>query len=398
MTVPHEHRLRQLADVLAHSGELTADWREAFCAAPRHVMVPRYYEQDDSGQWHLVDGAERSVHQQWLDAVYSDRTLITALLDHQGPWGVQQVPVSSATQPGLMMRMLDELDVDDGHRVLEIGTGTGYNAAILSARLGDDNVYSIDLRPDLVTAARESLTSLGHHPTLVTGDGAQGLPDGAPYDRIIATCAVRCIPRAWVAQLAPGGVLLADIKGSINAGNIVKLQKPCDADLVQGNFLPWWAGFMTMAHDDSPPHASQPLETDDGDITHRSSALGPEALDNPVLAFLAQAHLPADVELRQRLIGDQWATVLRTRSGSWCSVEPRADATSRYQIQEGGPTRLWEFVEAAYRQWSDIGNPTWDRFGITVTDHDQRIWLDRPEGQYTWTMQSPPLTSEGARP
>lgn len=329
-TISYGHRIRQLADMLTHNGELSAAWREAFCAVPRHVMVPRYYEQDDSGQWHLVDGAEPSVRGRWLDAVYSDRTLITALLDHQGSWGVQQVPVSSATQPGLMMQMLDELDVAEGHRVLEIGTGTGYNAAILSARLGDDNVYSIDLRSELVTAARENLTSLGYHPTLVTGDGAQGLPECAPYDRIIATCAVRCIPRAWVAQLAPGGVLLADIKGSINAGNIVKLHRRDSADLVEGTFLPWWAGFMTMAHDDSPPHASQPLETDDGDITHRSSTLGPGALDHPVFAFLAQAHLPADVELRQRFTGNQWATVLRTRSAA-SSPEPTPHRVTRYR-------------------------------------------------------------------
>ena len=76
--------------------------------------------------------------------------------------------------PSLMARMLEALDVRDGHRVLEIGTGTGYNAALLCHRLGACNVVSIDIDPTLIVATRKRLAGLGHHPTLVVGDGTAG--------------------------------------------------------------------------------------------------------------------------------------------------------------------------------------------------------------------------------
>jgi SAM-dependent methyltransferase len=80
-----------------------------------------------------------------------------------------------------MTRMLEALDVRDGHRVLEIGTGTGYNAGLLSHRLRDTDVFSIDIEPDLVDLARQRLARLGYHPTVVAAEGAEGLPHHAPF-------------------------------------------------------------------------------------------------------------------------------------------------------------------------------------------------------------------------
>jgi protein-L-isoaspartate O-methyltransferase len=127
-----------------------------------------------------------------LELVYSDTTLITAVADY-AERGVQ-IPVSSSSKPDLMVRMLEELDVTDGDRVLEIGTGTGYNAALLCHRLGSQNVFSVDVDPALIAAARSRLARLGYHPTLAAADGAAGIAEHAPYDRIIATCSVPVIP------------------------------------------------------------------------------------------------------------------------------------------------------------------------------------------------------------
>ncbi|MGH3781669.1 MAG: methyltransferase [Pseudonocardiaceae bacterium] len=79
---------------------------------------------------------------------------------------------------------------------MEIGTGTGYNTALLCHRLGDAHVTSIDIDPDPVADAREPLAALRYLPTLLAGDGARGASGNAPYDRIIATCAVSTIPQA----------------------------------------------------------------------------------------------------------------------------------------------------------------------------------------------------------
>ncbi|MGB6164063.1 MAG: methyltransferase domain-containing protein [Pseudonocardiaceae bacterium] len=224
-------RARRLAEKLVADGDLhSPQWNSAVCAVPRHEFIAHYYRHDTSTRpatWQLVAPTDPSEVQAWLDLVYSDTTLITAVASY-AERGVQ-IPVSSSSKPDLMVRMLEELDVTDGDRVLEIGTGTGYNAALLCHRLGSQNVFSVDVDPALIAAARPRLTRLGYQPTLAAVDGAAGLAEHAPYDRIIATCSVPAIPPAWIDQLAPGGRILADVEGPLGAVNLVTLQTLCRA-------------------------------------------------------------------------------------------------------------------------------------------------------------------------
>ncbi|MCA1601291.1 MAG: protein-L-isoaspartate(D-aspartate) O-methyltransferase, partial [Acidobacteria bacterium] len=158
MTVPAEEwkpRARQLAEQLIAAGKLkSAPWREAVCVVPRHEFVPEVFRQDRLDQydetWRQLDTTTEQGRQEWLDQVYSNTALITAL-DR-----ATQTPslLSTSSMPALMTRMLESLDVRDGHRVLEIGTGTGYNAGLISHRLRDTNVFSVDIEPDLVELAR----------------------------------------------------------------------------------------------------------------------------------------------------------------------------------------------------------------------------------------------------
>jgi protein-L-isoaspartate O-methyltransferase len=193
---------------------------------------------------------------EWLDAVYSDQTLITkgvqVPLSRALRPGAGLIYASSSTLPPLVLRMLEELDVTDGCRVLEIGTGSGYNAALLCERLGSAQVTSVDIDPELVDLAREWLAVNGYTPTLAAVDGAGGYPPAAPYDRIIATCAVPAIPAAWLAQVAPGAVILTDVHGPLG-GTLVRLTVDAHATAT-GRFVPHWAGFMWMRHTVDPPH------------------------------------------------------------------------------------------------------------------------------------------------
>jgi protein-L-isoaspartate O-methyltransferase len=104
--------------------------------------------------WRSLDAADRS---RWLDAVYVDTTLVTALdpvtATPTGDGAFTGMPTSSSTLPSLMARILEDLDVAEGHRVLEIGTGTGYNAGLLSQRLGGQQVYSVDISRSIVDDA-----------------------------------------------------------------------------------------------------------------------------------------------------------------------------------------------------------------------------------------------------
>ncbi len=135
-------RLEELAEELTASGDLCSpEWRRAFLAVRRHIFVPRYWHDEEPGafpaQWRMVDNATRN-HQEWLDAVYSNRTLATELTGTPALPGEGMHPqvTSSTTMPGLVMAMLEDLDVADSMRVLEIGTGTGYKrrAALRATR------------------------------------------------------------------------------------------------------------------------------------------------------------------------------------------------------------------------------------------------------------------------
>jgi protein-L-isoaspartate O-methyltransferase len=145
----------------------------------------------------------------WFDRIYRDELIITQLDDGATPPGEAGRRISSSSSmPSVMLRMLDELQVFDGCRVLEIGTGSGWNAGLLSARLGASNVVSVDVDPAVAAHAEAALKAAGQPVTVVVGDGAAGYVPGAPYDRVIATCAVRHIPYEWVTQTRPGGLIV----------------------------------------------------------------------------------------------------------------------------------------------------------------------------------------------
>ncbi|MGQ0779178.1 MAG: methyltransferase domain-containing protein [Pseudonocardiales bacterium] len=146
-------------------------------------------------------------------------------------------PPSSSSMPTVMAGMLEALDLQPGHRVLEIGTGTGHNAALLCHRVGPQNVVSVELDPSLADAARRALAGLRLNPAVHAGDGSAGLAAAAPFDRIIATAAADHIPPAWISQLAPGGVILIDLRGSLS-GSLLRLTA-VDWDTVESCCASW---------------------------------------------------------------------------------------------------------------------------------------------------------------
>ncbi|MCC0580476.1 methyltransferase, FxLD system [Streptomyces californicus] len=128
--------------------------------------------------------------------------------------------ISCASQPGVVALMLDQLDAQQGERVLELGAGTGYNAGLLAHLVGESgHVTTLDVDDDLVEGARAHLSAAGiTNVEAVTRDGALGYAEGAPYDRIIATVGAHGVPHAWLQQLAPGGRLVVPqrLKGTVS--------------------------------------------------------------------------------------------------------------------------------------------------------------------------------------
>jgi protein-L-isoaspartate(D-aspartate) O-methyltransferase len=150
---------------------------------PRHVFVP---------------GTE-------LAEAYENRAIVTHLRDG--------VPTSSASQPAIVAIMLEQLRVPPGGSILEIGAGTGYNAALLAGLVGSSGrVVTVDINPQVADEARSHLSEAGvGNVIVICGDGALGCVGGAPYDGIIVTAGAADLAPAWVAQLRPGGRLVVPL-------------------------------------------------------------------------------------------------------------------------------------------------------------------------------------------
>jgi protein-L-isoaspartate O-methyltransferase len=285
MTTDWELRLAALVATLAAEGHLrSTEWAKAFAATPRHLFTPEIIVTTPDGHRRLSDDNPAS-RQEWLSAVYSDESLVTQDKPHAAgrlrPSGEPlRVPTSSSTMPSLMARMLEALDVDDGMQVLEIGTGTSYNAALLSNRLSDRNVVSIDIDPMLVDQAAHRLTQLGYTPTLIPGDGAAGAAEHGPYDRIIATAAIPEIPIAWIQQLKPGGKILANLRGDLAGGTLCLLSKEDDEDEVIGPILPIGGHFMWLRPNVDDPHRPHEYTppTQRGTTSRTTTNLNPTAV------------------------------------------------------------------------------------------------------------------------
>ncbi|NUR43616.1 MAG: methyltransferase domain-containing protein [Streptomyces sp.] len=310
----------ELVDRIDASGAWADDpvWREAFTAVPRHLFVPYYYVGVLGGherRW--VGSADAHDRERWVRGAYADAPLATRLRDGE--------LLSSSSQPSLMAMMLTALEVADGDRVLEIGAGTGYNAALLAHRLGDDDlVTTIDLEPDITEAARRHLAAAGHHPVVVTGDGARGVPERAPFDRIIATCALTSIPAAWVAQCRPGARILTPLATGLVALTVR------DTGHADGRFLHTPAYFVPLRGEGR----SEPEPGSPGGVPRA-------AREHELYRFL----------------------LMLSRG----SLDP----------------------QEAYQLWEREGRPLRQRYGITVSGGEEWAWLDDPEGPYTWPLRLP---------
>lgn len=364
-------RATALAAALTDAGVLIDPcWRAAIEQIPRHLFVPRFYRDDDT----IVDGADPATIGEWLDAVYSDTSLVVQCAI--APGTDLPFPTSSSTMPSLMVRMLQLLEVIDGSSVLEIGTATGYNAALLCHRLGAEHVASIELHPGLAADATERLHSLGYEPTLAVGDGAGGVPDHAPYDRIIATCAVPAIPPVWIDQLAPGGRIVTDLRGEL-ASSLAILDKIAP-DTVQGRLLDLPGHFMWLRCTPELPLPNADrfnlvINLDNAETT--GTDLDPRLLDESGLRVLLSIVEPTlgPITHTQREAHESWC--LRT-DDCWAEITTGANATVTY----GGPRNIWRTIERVAAEWQRIGRPKRGRYGLTArADGTHHYWLDQPD-------------------
>ncbi|MFD0272739.1 protein-L-isoaspartate O-methyltransferase [Kitasatospora sp. NPDC127111] len=353
-----------LTAALQESGALTAEWEKAFATAPRTAFTPDRIHY--AGEW--IDRGKDSAR--WSELVCSDLPLATQLYEDG------QTPSSSSSMPTVVATMLRHLDVADGMRVLEVGTGTGWTSALLARRLGAESVTTIEVDSDLADTARNRLGGAGLGVTVVAGDGALGYPEKGPFDRLHATAAVRTVPPSWIEQVRPGGVILTPFGTAFCNGALLKLAVADDGCSASGRFV---ADVAFMWVRDQRPE-SGPFDIDD--VRHSPSVIDPKWVDEETAAAFAIG-LRVPGLFRQRV----WAGYdpLGTgRSEVWDGVSYAhcrfADWNGPHAVSQSGPRDLWEEISAAYAWWERNTKPDPTRFGVTVTTAGtQRVWLDDPE-------------------
>lgn len=281
---------------------------------------------------------------------------------------------SSASQPRVVAMMLDATRLADGMNVCEIGTGTGYNAALLTERLGADNVTTVEVDPAMAQHARRALRRAGYRPTTVMGDGALGYPQNAPYDRILATCAVSQIPYPWVAQTRPGGRIITPWGTPYHNGGLLALT--VDDDGTAYGKLVGTAAFMWLRAQRIPRTSIRESVYNEHDAQISHTAVHPaHVVNNHDAATTIGLRVPRCKAIYSSASDDSGEVTLwliDQSSRSWASVDYTPN-DSTYEVNQLGPRNLWDEVEAAYTWWHRQGQPSASDYQFTISPDGQRV-------------------------
>ncbi|MCM2420984.1 ATP-grasp peptide maturase system methyltransferase [Streptomyces sp. RKAG293] len=358
-------------------------WRAAVEAVPRELFFDGAFYRARQGrrgtEWEPVVQALIG-DDEWLALVYEDSTWVTQIDGADADWSAGVVAAgdatSSSTLPSLVVRTLEAAGIRDGDRVLEIGTGTGYSTALLSHRLGEKHVTSVEVDRALAARAAAHLAAAGYVPRLIVDDGLDWRDEETEFDRLVATCSVRSIPTSWLWQVRAGGTIAVTLSGWMMASGLLRLTVGEDGG-AQGSFTGEPISYMLAR-----PHGHPPRPTffrHEGEV--RPSRVNPVLLDDRAAHLVAQLAAPSAELLGS---GDE-VTLLDVATGSLAWTEAAASGDG-WSVHQYGPLRLWDQVETALAGWQKTGSPPLSAFGVTVTpDMQQSVWMGDPEGP-SWRL------------
>jgi protein-L-isoaspartate(D-aspartate) O-methyltransferase len=343
-------RRRRYAEQLGHDGgPLPPELAAAFAAVPREMFVVNGFQRRGGG-WASPDDAD------FLDTVYRDDVLVTKVAG--------AVAVSSSSQPSLMAVMLHELDLLPGMRVLEIGAGTGYNAALLAA-LGAE-VTSVDVQADVADRARAALARAGVDGVRVLhGDGYAGVP-GERFDRVIVTVGVAGLSPHWLAQLAPDGVTVVPVQHAgthpvltvwIGADGSAQATPVCPAGFMSAT------GPLTAQHPQAHPEPAGAGELPE--LVPAAEPRWPQSVDSMAYRDLWYAagvwHRRASYAALPGLAHGCLALIDEARAGG-AAILPDGS------VRAGGPhaARLTADAVALLDRWHAAGRPSLRSWRITL--------------------------------
>jgi protein-L-isoaspartate O-methyltransferase len=363
-----------MARQLAAAGSLSDErWRQLLYAVPRHHFAP---VRATAVPGSAGGPSERMIDRDadpdgWWDAVYSDMAIITQRDDGLGdPASTDGLATCSLSAPGIVLSFLQLLDPQPGEPILEIGTGTGWTAGLLSARAGQEHVCSIEIDAALLATARANLRAAGYSPLLERGDGAAGLP-GSTFTRLHVTCGVSAIPYTWIEQLAPGGIAVLPWMPDGWNGYQVRLTARPDGTAL-GTFQ-GAASYMMLRAQRAGRLRWRAHHAEDADVTTTSldpgtiSQAGPSAatalLQVPGLVITTSSNDDGTVSVH--------LAEAQNPDRSWSACDSSPDG--RHVVTQYGPRRLWDEAEACFRAWDTSGRPGPDQYRLLITPDGQHV-------------------------
>ena len=354
-----------------------ADWRGELAAVDRARFVPDTIWLDTGSGYASLRRLDDPVA--WSRHVAANEPIVTQVDDGGTAPGLLGVaPSSSTSQPSVVALMLAAADLAPGNRILEIGTGTGWNTALLCEKLGEPAVVSVEIDPDVADTAADALARNGYRPTLVVADGACGHAERAPYDRVLATVAViGPVPYPWIAQTRPGGLVVTPWGSEFCNGALLRLR----VDV---------AGFGVGRFHQTLAFIRLRGQRRGGDVpevngVETTSSLSRQQIHQAIsiraAAFAVGVRVPhCGLRIVNRLLNDDDVEhVVHLNdpgTGSWARVV--VGVRRPFAVHQAGGRRLWDEVEAAYDWWRRASRPHANRFGLTVTPAGQTVWLDNP--------------------
>ncbi|MGH2508235.1 MAG: rRNA adenine N-6-methyltransferase family protein, partial [Ktedonobacteraceae bacterium] len=336
----------------------------AFSTVPRELFVSLFY-QHESRTW--VPYSKETHGEQWLPLIYRDEALVTA-------FDSQNIPTSSSSMPSIMATMLEALHVQPGMDILEIGTGTGYNAALLATLTGNPAlVTTIEIDEELAQQAEQILYACVGPVQVIRGDGGTDIQPPRQYQRMIATASAPGIPRAWYAQPAPGGRLVMPLQGSLNASGLLVIEKMLDeTNHASGSFFPIPLSFMPMR---SLSSANEPSTRELFQMPAQERLSVTEA-ERSIIEALKEQDFRWFLEWSWPSEGTLYLTRMTLRDGRQAMV--LKDPCQRAILQltqepngcwfghQCGTYALWQHMRRSYEAYEELGRPRKETFHVRI--------------------------------
>lgn len=361
------HR-KDLVGRLLTRGRLPIEWRSSFESVPRHLFVPERFEDSEGVRLDRYEDEDG-----WLRGAYAD----SQILEPPGPGEelTRRVRVSVCS-PSLAAEVLDASRATPGMQVLEIGSGSGYCAGLLTMRLGDDSVTTVESGFARSEHVRVRLASAGLEPRVVSVDKTEGWPEQGPCDRVLSFAPVDRVPYGWIRRCQPGGRVLVPWGDASRQLALADLRVGGDG-LARGRFSPLRGSGGQQSGLALWRRLSRSLRPE-ADRAVRGSELGRGDLLDDSAVFAAGLLLPGVGWAVRHGAGHSVSLCLvDPATGSWALLRtPAEPRIGRSEVRQKGPRFLADELERAHGLWREAGRPAPDRFGLTVTPDRQSVWID----------------------